>query len=124
MADKFVLYTAENTDSYGIPVDEDLLGLYNDVTGEVAPTEFDDLAALIVAHATATAKPAGVQVATARVGIAGFTSSAALPLLNAAARAAVALKVKGATPFPIAPIAEGDANLNISGFTGESRLSN
>lgn len=124
MADKFVLYTADNTDLYGIPVDEDLLGLYNDVTGEVAPTEYADLAALIVAHATATAKPAGVQVATGRVAIAGFTGTASLPLLNSAARAAVALLMAGATPFPLAPITEGDANLVISGYTGESRLSN
>ena len=124
MADKFVVYTAANTDLYGIPVDEDLLDLYFDVTGEAGPTEYADLAALVVAHATATAKPSGVQVATAKVGIAGFIGSASLPILTAAARTAVATLMKGATPFPLAPTAEGALDLIISGYVGESRLSN
>ena len=124
MADKFVLYTAANTDLYGIPVDEDLLDLYFDLTGEAAPVEFADLAALQVAHATATAKPSGVQVATAKVAVAGFIGSASVPILTSGARTAVATKMKGATPFPLAPTAEGALDLIIGGYVGESRLSN
>ena len=124
MATKFFLYTSDAADLIGLEIEEALMALYNDVVGTECGSGYADWAAFMTAHASGIAKPTGLQVRQAKVTVEGFIGQASLPILSSGNQALLAAKMAGATPFPVAAVAESNLNLDIVGSVGEARLSN
>lgn len=123
MANKFYVYQDDDGDNYAIQADEDLMGLYGDVTGASSPTAYADLAALQTAHPGVNLLTAGVNPRSVTLQVQGFASNSIPLLTQSDVQTALGRCIADLTASPNVANVISESHLNIIAvaFQGERR---